>query len=60
MTSSPNDRFNRLLGAMLNGPAPSGKKKPSTVPASGEASDACCDDTQTPKDTLKDMVANHV
>lgn len=51
----PQDRFNRLLGAMLNGPAPSGKKKPLAAPASSEASDACCGDTQTPKDTSEDV-----
>lgn len=54
MDRDPNARFDRLLGAMLSGTAPSERKKPSADPASGEASDACYGDTQTPPDTSAD------
>ena len=48
------DRFDALLAAMLEGPAPSAKKKPSGDQASDAERDACCDDTQTRPDTSKD------
>jgi hypothetical protein len=55
MKDDPNSRFNRLLRAMLGGPAPSSSRKNE---ASGSASDeeppAYCGDTQTPQDTSED------
>ena len=51
MTDSTQARFDTLLAAMLAGPAPSARKKPSGDQASGAADDACCDDTQTRPDT---------
>ena len=51
MTDSTQSRFDTLLAAMLAGPAPSARKKPSGDQASGEADDACCDDIQTRPDT---------
>lgn len=45
------DRFDRLLKAMLDGPAPSAGKKPSADQASGGEPPACYDDTRTPRDT---------
>lgn len=49
--ANPNDRFDALLRAMA---PPSERKKPSTDQALGEASSACCSDTQTPPDTSED------
>jgi len=46
-------RFDALLAAMAAGEAPSARKKASDAEASGEASDACCDDTQIHPDTSK-------
>ena len=54
MNEGIGDRFETLLAAMLAGPAPSARKKPSTDQASNAADDACCDDTQTPPDTSED------
>ena len=49
-----NDRFDRLLDAMLKGGPPSGRKNAAADQASGEAPDACSSDTQTPPDTSED------
>ena len=48
------DRFDRLLKAMLAGPAPSAKKSASNDQASGAEPDACFSDTRTPRDTSGD------
>lgn len=50
----PRERFDRLLKAMVAGPAPSARKKPSSGPASGAERDACSSDTRTPRDTSGD------
>jgi hypothetical protein len=52
--TDPNTRFDSLLKAMLSGKAPSEQRKPSSGQASNEASPACCDETQTPRDTSED------
>lgn len=54
MPENVDARFDQLLKAMANGAPPSARKKPSADPASGEASDACCSDTRTPKGTSAD------
>ena len=55
MKDDPNSRFNRLLKAMLGGPAPSAQKSEASETASDAEPPACCDDTQTPQDTSKDV-----
>ena len=51
MPDDTSKRFDALLKAMLDGPAPSAGKKPSSDQASSGEPPACCDDTQTPPDT---------
>lgn len=47
-----NNRFDRLLDAMLKGGPPTiGRKNASDDQASAEERDACSSDTQTPPDT---------
>lgn len=46
--------FDRLLKAMAEGEAPSGRKSTSSGQASGEEPDACSSDTRTPRDTSED------
>ena len=55
MKDDPNSRFNRLLRAMLGGPAPSAQKSESSDQASDEEHPACSSDTQTPRDTSEDV-----
>ena len=54
MTEPPQARFDALLAAMLDGPAPSARKSASADQSSSEAPDACCDEIQTPQDNLPD------
>lgn len=54
MDNDPNDRFDRLLDAMANGPHPSARTRKAADPASGEAPDACSSDTHAPRDTSED------
>lgn len=48
------ERFDRLLGAMLQGGKPTERKSTSTDQASSEAPSACSSETQTPPDVLED------
>lgn len=58
MVNDPNARFDRLLKAMVSGPAPaSGKRKPSAGPASNAEDGACYDDTRAPPDTSEDATS---
>jgi hypothetical protein len=50
-----NNRFDRLLKAMLGGTARSAGKKPSAGPALDEEQRACSSDTQTRPDTSGDV-----
>ena len=52
--TTPSERFEVLLTAMLAGEAPSARKKSSGDQSSGEAPDACCAETQTHPDTSQD------
>ena len=54
MPDDTKKRFDTLLKAMLDGPAPSAGKKPSADQASGGEPPACYGDTQTPRDTSED------
>lgn len=47
-------RFDALLGAMVQGEAPSAQKKSAARPASSKGDDGDCDETQTRQDTSKD------
>lgn len=54
MTETPQARFDALLAAMLDGPAPSARKSASGDQSSDAEPDACCDEIQTPPDTSQD------
>lgn len=49
-----NARFDRILLAMVSGPAPIARKKPSADQASSAEGDACCSDTQIQQDISED------
>ena len=54
MPNETNERFDRLLKAMVSGPPASGQTTPTADQASGEEQHACSTDTQTPPDTSED------
>lgn len=52
-------RFDALLHQMVQGEAPTARKKPSADLASNAGLDACCDDTQIQQGILEDDANSH-